>query len=193
MIVSDNHSFQKRLMCEVEFFGRCFEERTLPFLPWSKLPPAIFKYPDSWSREVFKLLKYWPRLINPHSQPPSAENTRPPAPPRLPGQCQHSRVNAAQSSLAPVSGRAPRRFYRGGIWHSGRPRAHPECFRSARPPLPDPRLAADISEGSCQTRGSIRRRTQTLPWARPGSSSAACRPTFAQSNLSARRPSSVVD
>jgi len=47
MIVSDNHSFQKRLMCEVEFFGRCFEERTLPFLSWSKLPPAIFKYPDS--------------------------------------------------------------------------------------------------------------------------------------------------
>lgn len=47
MIVSDNHNFQKRLMCEVEFFGRCFEERTLLFLSWSKLPPAIFKYPDS--------------------------------------------------------------------------------------------------------------------------------------------------
>ena len=28
--------FQKRLMCEVEFFGRCFKEGALPFLLWSK-------------------------------------------------------------------------------------------------------------------------------------------------------------
>lgn len=47
MIVGDNHSFQKRLMCEVEFFWEVFEEGALPFLMWSKLPHAIFKYPDS--------------------------------------------------------------------------------------------------------------------------------------------------
>ena len=28
--------FQKRLMCEVEFFWEVFEEGALPFLMWSK-------------------------------------------------------------------------------------------------------------------------------------------------------------